>query len=90
MTAVPTRAEMLAALADPNQANPLAARIGAAITGYGDLLNEQARRAGAVPNPFVVVMPRTAVDVFALEAFTRELAASGIQVSITVASNTRL
>jgi hypothetical protein len=90
MTAVPTRADMLAALADPDGSNPLAARIAAAITGYGDMLNEQARRAGAVPNPFVVAMPRTAVDVFALEAFTRELAASGIKVSITVASNKRL
>ena len=88
MTAVPTRADMLSALADPDETNPLAAQIASAIVGYGDQLSEQAHRAGAVPNPFVVAMPRSAVDAFALEEFTKELSALGIRVSITVASGT--
>jgi hypothetical protein len=82
MTAIPTRADMLAALADPDPANPLAAAIGAAIMAFGDALNTQVERAGAIPDAVILPAPSTEIEAFALELFIRELSGTGIRVKI--------
>jgi hypothetical protein len=82
MTAIPTRAELVAALADPDPANPLAAAIGAAIMAFGDALNTQVERAGAIPDPFLLPAPTTEVEAFALDVFVRELSGTGTRVKI--------
>lgn len=82
MKRIPTRVEMLAALDDPNPANPLAVAIADCIASYGAQLNEQARRAGEWPNPLKLQSPRTELESFALELFTAELAKSGIRVIV--------
>jgi len=86
MPHIPSRAELQAALNDTNPANPLAVAIADALTNYQTMLNEQATRAGAWPNPFNVPMPRTVVDAFALELFTTMLADVGVRVAITVST----
>jgi hypothetical protein len=82
MTAIPTRADMLAALADPDPANPLAAAIGAAIMAFGDALNTQVERAGAIPDAVILPAPSTEIEAFALDLFVQELSGTGIRVKI--------
>jgi hypothetical protein len=79
---IPTRAEILAAMNDPDPANPLAAAIGAAIMAFGDALNAQVERAGAIPDPVVLPAPTTEIEAFALELFVQELSGTGIRVKI--------
>jgi hypothetical protein len=79
---LPTRQQMIEAMADPNTANPLAAEIAAAITAYADDLANQAERQRAMPNPLLLSAPRTDVEAFALELFTKEITAAGIRVKI--------
>ena len=64
---IPTRAELLAALANPDFGNPLAAALDAAIVSYGEAVNAQALRAGGVPNPVLLEAPRTEIEAFAIE-----------------------
>lgn len=81
MTRVPpTRAELLAALEDHNVDNPLAVAIAAIIASYANELNQQASRAGAIPNPVILPMPQTELEAFALELFTEEIRSVGIQI----------
>lgn len=77
-----SRADMIAALNDPDMANPLAAQIAAAITAYADALNHQAEQQGAMPDPLVLATPRSDVEAFAFELFTREIAATGIRIVV--------
>jgi hypothetical protein len=79
---IPTRAEMLVAMNAPDPANPLAAAIGAAIMAFGDALNTQVERAGAIPDPVVLPAPTTEIEAFALELFVQELSGTGIRVKI--------
>lgn len=79
---VPTRAELLAALDDPDDRNPLAAQIAAVIASYGNALAEQANRAGAVPQPLILPMPTTELEAFALELFTEDIRMMGIRISL--------
>ncbi len=78
----PSREEMLAALTDPDLTNPLAAAIAAVITTYGALLREQAKHEDALPKLFLVPRPRNEIEMFACEAFTREVALLGLNVKI--------
>lgn len=55
---IPTRAELLAALDDPNPENPVTTAIAAVITSYESALAEQVSRAGGWPNPLVLPMPQ--------------------------------
>jgi hypothetical protein len=89
MSAIPTRAEMFAAIRDANTDNPLAAAIAAAISAYGDALNEQAHRAGAIPDPIVLPKPTTEIEAFALELFVNELSMSGARVVVRDDLSTR-
>ncbi len=82
MTAIPSRNDLIAAINDPDPANPLARQIEAAFTEFGEALNEQARRAHAVPTTLVLSVPRTEVEAFALELFTREIARMGVRVQV--------
>jgi hypothetical protein len=82
MSKVPTRAELMAAITDPDISNPLAAEIALAITAYADELNRQVERAGAMPDPLVLPAPSTEIEAFALELFSREIAAAGARVKI--------
>jgi hypothetical protein len=83
MSKIPTRAELMAAIADPDMSNPLAAEIALAITAYADELNRQMERGGAMPNPLVLPAPATEIEAFALELFANEFtAASGTRVKI--------
>lgn len=83
MTRVPpTRAELLAALEDHNVDNPLAVAISAVIASYANELNQQASRAGAIPNPVILPMPQTELEAFALELFSEEIRSVGIQISL--------
>jgi hypothetical protein len=83
---VPTRAELLAALDDPNSGNPLATAIAAVITSYGNALADQANRAGAFPNPLVLPTPQTELEAFALELFTEEIRGAGIRITFAKAA----
>jgi len=82
---VPTRAELLAALDDPNPDNPLAVAIGNVLASYAIELNQQADRAGASPNPLVLPTPQTEIEAFALELFTEEMRGAGIRVTFAKA-----
>lgn len=83
MTRVPpTRAELIAAIADANPANPLAAAIGAVITSYGVELDNHAKRAGSLPVPILLSAPHTEIEAFALELVVNELSAMGGRVQI--------
>ena len=83
---VPTRAELLAALDDPNADNPLAAAIAAAITSYGNALAGQVTRAGAFHNPLVLPMPQSELEAFALELFAEEIRGAGIRITFANAA----
>jgi hypothetical protein len=83
---VPTRAELLAALDDPNPGNPLAVAIAETLAGYAKQLADQAKRAGAWPNPVVLPAPATELEVFALELFTEEIRGAGIRIAFAKTS----
>ena len=78
----PTRAELIAALDDPDPANPLAQAVAACVSAYADELNNQASCRGAWPNPLVLPAPATEVEAFALELFMQQMIASNIRVRI--------
>lgn len=80
MTAVPTRRELFAALDDPDPNNPLSVAIALATERYASELNEQARRAGEVPNPVLLTLPDTETEAFALEVFMEQLSRMGLRV----------
>ena len=82
MTAVPNRQALLDALNDPDPHNPLARQIEAALDACGAALNDQARRAGAVPQTLVLPLPVTEVEAFAIEVFANDLANLGVRVKI--------
>mgnify|MGYP001205392380 CR=1 FL=1 len=82
MTAIPSRQDLLAALDDPDPVNPLALQIAAALDSYGAALNEQARRAGAVPETLVLATPTTEIEAFAFELFTSQITNLGVRVRI--------
>lgn len=82
MPAQPTRAELLAALNDPDPANPLAVAIAQTLERYTQQLAKQAGRKGAWHNPLVVPAPATEIEAFALELFMKEMDASGIRVRL--------
>ncbi len=82
MPAQPTRAQLLAALNDPDPANPLAIAVSQTLECYTRQLAEQADRKGAWPNPLVIPAPATEIEAFALELFMKEMAASGITVRL--------
>ncbi len=82
MPHVPTRAELLAALDDPNPENPITTAIAAVITSYGNALAEQVSRAGGWPNPLVLPTPQTEIEAFALELFTEEIRSNGIRITL--------
>lgn len=82
MTAIPSRQDLLAALDDPDPANPLTLQIAAALDSYGAALNEQARRAGAVPETLVLATPTTEIETFAFELFTSQITNLGVRVRI--------
>lgn len=83
MTAIPSRAGLLAALEDPDPMNPLAAGIVAACDGYARSLEQQAIRVGRKPESIVLAKPVTEVEAFALELFMQQLGGSGIRVTLT-------
>jgi hypothetical protein len=82
MPAQPTRAELLAALSDPDPANPLAVAVSQTLERYTKQLAEQAGRNGAWPNPLILPAPVSETEAFALELFMNEIAASGITVRL--------
>lgn len=83
MTRVPpSRAELIAALDDPNPDNPLATAIAAVIASYANELNQQASRAGAIPKPVILPMPQTEIEAFALELFSEEIRGMGIHITL--------
>lgn len=83
MTRVPpSRAELIAALDDPNPDNPLATAIAAVIASYANELNQQASRAGVMPNLVILPMPQTELEAFALELFTEEIRSLGIRIKL--------
>jgi hypothetical protein len=82
MSKVPTRAELMAAISDPDMTHPLAAEIAAVIMDYTDELNRQIERAGAMPDPLILPAPRTEIEAFALELLTHEFATIGSRVKI--------
>ncbi len=82
MSKVPTRAELMAAITDPDMSNPLAAKIAAVIVEYTTALHQQMERACAMPDPLVLPAPTTEIEAFALELFAHELAAAGARVKI--------
>ena len=82
MPAQPTRAQLLAALNDPDPANPLAVAVSETLERYTKQLAEQASRNGAWPNPLMLPAPATEIEAFALELFMKEMTASGITVRL--------
>ena len=83
---IPTRAELLAALDDPNPGNQLAVAISETLAGYAKQLADQADRAGAWPNPVVLSAPATELEAFALELFTEEIRGAGIRIAFASAA----
>lgn len=77
---VPTRAELLAAVDDPDPRNPLAIAIADVIARYADELSLQADLCNGMPNPVVLPVPETEIEAFALELFTADIAALGIRI----------
>lgn len=80
MTAVPTRLELLAALDDPDPSNKLSIAISLATERLVAAMNEQARRAGQIPDPVVLPLPDTEIEAFALEVFMEEITRMGVRV----------
>jgi hypothetical protein len=81
-TTPPTRDELIAALGDPDPANPLARAVAACISAYAAELDDQASRIGAWPDPLVLPAPATEVEAFAFELFVQQMAASNIGIRI--------
>ena len=81
MHAVPTRAELLAAVEDHDPGNSLGVEIAVAVASYANILGEQAE-CKKVVHTVVLPMPHTETEAFALELFSTELAAMGIHVII--------
>jgi len=81
----PTRQQLIDALEDPDPANPLAIKIAAALDRLSHEFAAQAKSAGAFPKVFSVAMPSDEIQNFALELFTKQIAAEGVQVAIRVA-----
>ena len=73
-----TEAEVMAALDDPNTANPIAVEVARLIAGYGENLRAQDQRLGYIPDSFLRVKPQTAI-----EAVAMRLTAEAIQQSIS-------
>ncbi len=73
-----TEAEVLAALDDPNTANPIAVEVARLIAGYGENFRAHVQRLGYIPDSFLRVKPQTAI-----EAVVMRLTAEAIQQSIS-------
>ena len=73
----PTRQQLIDALEDPDAANPLAIKIAAALDRLSHEFAAQAKSAGAFPKVFSVAMPSDEIQNFALELFTKHIAAGG-------------
>ena len=80
MQAVPTRAELLAAVEDHDPGNPLGVAIAVAVASYANMLGEQAER-HAILHTVMLPMPSNEIEDFAIELFVSELAAMGMHVS---------
>lgn len=78
--AVPTRAELLAAIDDPDPRNPMAIAIADVVARYADELSLQASLCNGMPNPLVLPAPSTEIEAFALELFAADIAALGIRI----------
>jgi hypothetical protein len=81
MSQIPTRAELQAAIDDPSDNNPLSDRIAAVVQDYAKALADQAKRAGAVPDPLVLPVPQTELEAFALELFISDIRTMGIRIA---------
>lgn len=81
-TAIPTRAELAAALDDPDPANPLARALAAALEAYTAAFETSVSRAGGFKGAIVVPAPKTEVEAFALEILSREFSAVGIRIKL--------
>jgi hypothetical protein len=78
----PTPAELIAALNDPDPDNPLAAAIAETLARYTDHLSKQVLQDKAWPDLLLLPAPATEIEAFALELFTRDIAAVGVRVRI--------
>ena len=81
-TAPLTRDELIAALDDPDPANPLARAVADCISAYAAELDIHASRIGAWPDQLVLPAPATEVEAFAFELFMQQMAASNLRVRI--------
>lgn len=82
MSHTPSRAELLAALEDSDPKNPLARAIADAISDYSTALEKQTSKTGRFSGTIVFRTPATEIEAFALELFTEEIRAAGINVRI--------
>jgi hypothetical protein len=61
-----TEAEVLAALDDPNTANPIAVEVARLIEGYSENFRAHVQRLGYIPDSFLRVKPQTAIEAVAM------------------------
>jgi len=80
MKHIPTRNELMTAMNDPDATNPLAFEVASALVAFTDQFAEQTDQQGQLPAPFVVAMPETEIQAYALELFTKEITRLGVKV----------
>jgi hypothetical protein len=68
-----TEAEVMAALDDPNPANPIAVEISRLIAGYTENFRAHVERLGHIPDSFLRVKPQTAIEVVAMRLTTETI-----------------
>ena len=68
-----TEAEVLAALDDPNTANPIAVEVARLIEGYTESFRAHVERLGYIPDSFLRAKPQTAIEAVAMRLTTEAI-----------------
>jgi hypothetical protein len=68
-----TEAEIMAALNDPDPGNPIAVEVARLITGYAENFRAHVEQLGHIPDSFLRVKPRTAIEAVAVRLTTEAI-----------------
>lgn len=68
-----TEAEVMAALNDPDPANPIAVEVARLISGYVENFRAHVERLGYIPGTFLRLRPQTAIEAVAMRLTTETI-----------------